>query len=55
VLQATQAGNATYAPFSGTETITVATSVPAAPRWMLALLAPVLGFVALRALRTRQA
>jgi hypothetical protein len=55
VLQATQAGNATYAPLSATETITVATSVPAAPRWMLAILGLLLGLVAFRALRTREA
>jgi len=55
VLQATQAGNSTYAPYTATETITVTTSVPATPRWMLALLVPLLASAAYRTRPTKKA
>ncbi len=55
VLQATQAGNGTYAPFSATETITVGAPVPGARPWMFALLVPLFGFAAFRVLRTSAA
>jgi hypothetical protein len=55
IVTATQAGNGTYAPFTTTDTINVVTAVPAAPRWMLALLLPLLGFAASRARQPKRA